>query len=115
MNAGEVGRAAPRKPADWIDWVKADFTQAPPSPTEWVNQVKADFTHAALSPTDRALCEFAVKLTRTPWLMAESDISNLRSHDLNDRAIHDATQVISYFNYINRIAVGLHVDLEPGM
>ena len=31
---------------------------------------------------------------------------------LDDRAIHDATQVISYFNYINRIADALHVEQE---
>lgn len=80
-----------------------------------VEHVKTDYTQAALSPVDRALCDFAAKLTRTPWLMTESDISNLKSHSLSDRAIHDATQVIAYFNYINRIADGLHVDLEPGM
>ncbi len=82
---------------------------------EWVNQFKTDYTSADLAPIDRALCDFATKLTRTPWQMAESDISNLRTLGLTDRAIHDATQVIAYFNYINRIADGLHVDLEPGM
>lgn len=82
---------------------------------QWVNQIKTDYTQAALSPVDRALCDFAAKLTRAPWLMAESDISSLRSIGLSDRAIHDAAQVIAYFNYINRIADGLHVDPEPGM
>jgi uncharacterized peroxidase-related enzyme len=81
----------------------------------WIHQVKTDYTQAALSPVDRALCDFAARLTRTPWLMAESDISSLKSHGLTDRALHDAVQVIAYFNYINRIADGLHVDLEPGM
>jgi alkylhydroperoxidase family enzyme len=32
---------------------------------------------------------------------------------LDDRAIHDAIQVIAYFNYINRIAEGVGTDLEP--
>ena len=44
--------------------------------------------------------------------MIENDIFTLRNHGLNDRAIHDATQVISYFNYINRIADALHVEQE---
>ena len=39
----------------------------------------------------------------------------LRTHALDDRAIHDATQVVAYFNYINRIADALHVELEPEM
>ena len=44
--------------------------------------------------------------------MREADIHALRSHGYDDRAIHDATQVIAYFNYINRVAEGLHVEQE---
>ena len=44
--------------------------------------------------------------------MAENDIETLRQHGFDDRAIHDATQVISFFNYINRIADSLDVELE---
>lgn len=44
--------------------------------------------------------------------MSEADIVKLRSLGLDDRAIHDATQVIAYFNYINRIADALHVEPE---
>ena len=44
--------------------------------------------------------------------MREDDLERLRQHGLADRAIHDATQVIGYFNYINRIADALGVDYE---
>ncbi len=44
--------------------------------------------------------------------MTEDDINTLRDLDLDDVAIHDATQVISYFNYINRIADALGVERE---
>ncbi len=47
--------------------------------------------------------------------MTQNDVDKLRSQDLSDQAISDAAQVISYFNYINRIAEGLGVDLESGM
>lgn len=47
--------------------------------------------------------------------MAEDDINRLRELGLSDQAINDATQVISFFNYINRVANGLGVDLEHGM
>lgn len=47
--------------------------------------------------------------------MARSDVDALRAHGFDDRAIHDATQVVAYFNYINRIADALDVDLEPEM
>ena len=59
-----------------------------------------------------ALCAFAAKLTRTPSEMSPQDLELLRAHGLDDRAIHDATQVISYFNYINRIADALGVEPE---
>jgi len=59
--------------------------------------------------------DFAVKLTRTPGAMKPSDLDILRQQDLSDRAIHDIVQVTAYFNYINRIADGLGVDLEPEM
>jgi alkylhydroperoxidase family enzyme len=44
--------------------------------------------------------------------MSAADIESLRSVGLDDRAIHDATQVIAYFNYINRIADALGVEPE---
>lgn len=44
--------------------------------------------------------------------MTEADVEELRSHGLCDPSIHDATQVIGYFNYINRIADALGVELE---
>lgn len=44
--------------------------------------------------------------------MDSQDIETLRQHGFDDRAIHDATQVIAYFNYINRIADGLDVVPE---
>jgi len=36
----------------------------------------------------------------------------LRAHGFGDRAIHDAAQVIAYFNYINRVADALGVEPE---
>lgn len=47
--------------------------------------------------------------------MEEADLAPLREQGLEDVALHDAIQVIAYFNYINRIADAVHVDLEPEM
>ena len=81
----------------------------------WLAAIASDWRIAKLSAVDAALCAFAEKLTRTPQSMREADIIALRVAGLDDRAIHDATQVIAYFNYINRVADALHVDLEPEM
>lgn len=61
---------------------------------------------------DAALCAFAEKLTLTPSQMDEADINQLRAVGLDDRTIHDATQIIGYFNYIDRIADALGVEPE---
>jgi len=78
-------------------------------------QIKTDYRTAELSPVDRALCDHAIKLTRAPASITKADLDLLRGVGLSEAAISDATQVISYFNYINRIADGLGVDLEKGM
>jgi uncharacterized peroxidase-related enzyme len=74
-----------------------------------------DWEEAELSSQDRALCAFAVQLTRAPESMDRSALEALRREGLSDEAIHDAAQVIAYFNYINRIADALGTDLDPGM
>lgn len=60
----------------------------------------------------RPLCRYALKLTLRPWEMTREDVSTLRSAGLSDRDIVDANQVVSYFNYVNRVADGLGVELE---
>jgi uncharacterized peroxidase-related enzyme len=61
----------------------------------------------------RALCDFAVALTHRPAAVDESQIDALRSGGWSDPAIHDAIQVIAYFNYINRVADAVGIEGEP--
>jgi uncharacterized peroxidase-related enzyme len=65
-----------------------------------------------LSPTDRAMLDYAVALTRDPGAVGPDDIDELRSHGFGDTAIHDICHVAAYYNYVNRIADGLGVELE---
>ena len=44
--------------------------------------------------------------------MTSADLDILRSFGFDDRAIHDAVQVVAYFNYINRVADALGVEPE---
>ena len=44
--------------------------------------------------------------------MTPTDLDGLREHGFDDRAIHDAVQVIGYFNYITRVADALGVEVE---
>jgi len=78
----------------------------------YVHAIARDWQTAPLSAADRALCGFAAKLTREPRNMRPADLDTLRAHGLNDRAIHDAVQVVGYFDYINRVADALGVEPE---
>ena len=71
-----------------------------------------DWRSAPLTTVDRALCEFAAKLSCRQQQMTEDDLATLREHGLGDTAIHDAAQVIGYFNYITRVADALGVEPE---
>jgi alkylhydroperoxidase family enzyme len=54
-----------------------------------------------------------VALTRDPSAVGTADVNALRAQGLDDAAIHDAIQVIAYFNYINRIADAVGIEDEP--
>lgn len=75
--------------------------------------MRDDWQSAELSRRERALCTYAVKLTRDPASMREDDLTPLRQAGLDDRAVLDLVQVVSYFNYINRVADALGVPPEP--
>ena len=77
-----------------------------------VEQLSTDYTRAPLSEADRAMLDYAAKLTLTPSQMAESDVERLRSAGFSDRAILDIAQIVAYYAYVNRIADGLGVSLE---
>jgi uncharacterized peroxidase-related enzyme len=77
-----------------------------------VHSVAGDWRSASLDAADRALCEFAAKLTTEQHRIGPRDLDELRSHGFSDRAIHDAVQVVSFFNYITRVADGLGVEME---
>jgi uncharacterized peroxidase-related enzyme len=77
-----------------------------------VHAISYDWRTAPLSPQDRALCDFAARLSHDQKAMAREDLETLRALGLSDRAIHDAVQVIAYFNYITRVADALGVEPE---
>ncbi len=79
---------------------------------ELVHAVVRDWRTAPLSDTNRALCGFGAKLTHDQHASTAEDLDQLREHGLDDTAIHDATQVIAYFNYISRVADALGVEPE---
>lgn len=80
-----------------------------------MRRLKEDWRSAPLSDADALLCEYAEKLTLAPSKVTQADVQQFREAGFTDRAVGDAAQIIGYFNYINRVADGLGVDLEPEM
>ena len=79
---------------------------------ELLDQLKKDYRQAALSPADRAMLDYAAKLTLAPETMTRDDVQSLRDAGFEDQAILDIVQITSYFAFVNRLADGLGVKLE---
>lgn len=77
-----------------------------------MDQVIDDYRTAEISDKEKVMLEYAEKLTREPATVDESDINSLKEYGLGDRDILDLNQVVAYFNYVNRVADGLGIELE---
>ena len=71
-----------------------------------------DHREADLEVEDGAMLDYAVKLTLTPGEMGDGDVERLSEAGFDPAAVLDICQVVSYFNYVNRMADGLGVELE---
>jgi len=72
-----------------------------------------DYTRFTLEARDRAMLDFATKLTLEPREMTAADVERLRDAGFDDDAVNDIVQVTALFNYYNRLADGLGIDSEP--
>ncbi len=78
-----------------------------------VKAIELDYTKAPITLAERALLDYAAKLTREPWAMQREDVERLRAAGWSDAAILDLNIVAAYYAFVNRIADGLGVQLEP--
>jgi len=70
-----------------------------------------NYRAARLSKRERAMLDFAVKLTAEPWLIEEDDRARLRRSGFADRDIWDIAAVAGFFNMSNRVASA--TDMRP--
>ncbi len=97
---------------DWLTLTDAALPSDEADFDAFVHTAVDDWRVLPVSTQVRRLLEWAEKITLTPATCTKDDADNLRSVGWTDEAIHDAAQVISYFNYINRIADALGVESE---
>jgi uncharacterized peroxidase-related enzyme len=79
---------------------------------EQAAQAFKDWRRLDLSDEDRAMLEFAEKLTFQPAQIGQADIDTLRAAGFDDLGIYDIVLVTAYRNFINRVNDGLGVSTE---
>jgi uncharacterized peroxidase-related enzyme len=70
-----------------------------------------NYRAARLSRRERAMLDFAVKLSAEPWSIEEDDRAALRHAGFSDRDIWDIAAVAAFFNMSNRVASA--TDMRP--
>jgi uncharacterized peroxidase-related enzyme len=82
---------------------------------ELARAVARDYREANLAARDRVLLDAAVALTCEPSERKLEDVERLREYGFDDAGILRATEIAAYYNYVNRLACALGVELEPGV
>lgn len=76
-----------------------------------ISKLRIDFENAGLSARELVLCSFANLLTVRPEAYAdEKHLNPMKKIGLTDNGILDATLVVSYFNFVNRIVLTLGLE-----
>lgn len=78
----------------------------------FVVQVQRDYTQAPLDTKDRAMLDYAHRLTRSPAQVTSQDVEQLRGAGFSDAEILSINLIVSYFNFVNRVALGLGVEFS---
>lgn len=77
-----------------------------------IAQLVSSPSTALLELKEKAMVKHAVVLTRDPSSLTEARVGALRESGMNDEEILQLTLIASYFNFVNRVADGLGVNLE---
>lgn len=70
-----------------------------------------NYRAARLSKRQRAMLDFAVKLTNEPWSVEDESRDALRRAGFTDRDIWDIASIVGFFNMSNRVASA--TDMRP--
>ncbi len=80
---------------------------------ELVKRLQAGDRTVITDPAETAMLDYVEKLTREPSSVSQADVSGLRDHGFADADVLDIAQIAAYYAFVNRLAEGLGVELEP--
>lgn len=72
-----------------------------------VEQLATNHAYARVEPKERAMLDFALKLTERSSSFTEADVQALREAGWTDEDVMDIAEVTAMFNFTNRLASGL--------
>ena len=83
----------------------------------WKDKVKIKelietLDYSKLTPKQQAILNYAQTLTKKPYQINKKMILELKQHDISDKELLEINLIISYFNFVNRIALGLGVEFS---
>ena len=61
------------------------------------------------------MLDYAVKLNGDPSATSAEDVASLRAAGFDDQAVMDIVMVVALFNFMNRMADGLGVQLDEAI
>ena len=88
----------------------AELTKRP----EIIQRLYDEGLDTPLEPRQRAIVDFAAKLTRSPRTMVPADLKPLRDVGMDDLQIHDLIHAIAMFANANRLMQTLGEPIAPG-
>ncbi len=80
-----------------------------------VKHLKTDPENAPLEAQDRAMIDFALKLTKQPSSVKREDTEFLQQYGFSEEEVVDIVLITCTFNFMDRLADGLGVELDPQM
>lgn len=78
-----------------------------------VKHLKTDPANAPLDPQGKAMIDFALKLTREPSKVKREDVEFLQQYGFSEEQVVDIVLITCAFNFMDRLADGLGVELDP--
>jgi len=79
---------------------------------EKIKLIKEDFRKIEFEEKVLSVLKYADKLTREPHKISETDVDKLKDNAWTDDDILLINMIVSYFNFVNRIALGLGVEFS---
>lgn len=79
---------------------------------ELTQKLIQDYKSIALLDRKCKMLDYVVKLTKTPYAIEQADIDSLRKSGFSDEDILNINLITCYFNFVNRIALGLGVNFS---